>query len=579
MIRNLVFVVLVLCFVNLVSSQTPISILQGWEQNYRYGIIPNLMSISTYTDGYRPVALWWTPDQANNQLRVAVMGGQSDYVAVGFNNVSAAMQGGYAVIAMNNSVDLYFLHDYVASEVIKLEDQSNILDASIHQIDGLTFMEFIWDLGKGPVVFDMTKNQNILFASKDGPTLLDVHDYMGVATVNFASPVLDPTMLKPVVYATCGVGNYISPLLEYLGPCTCIGSFLPASNCTQSSHEHSHTFENSDGAEILTMYWTLLGSTLYADVTRPAGNDDHEWAAIGFSTPAGTMFPTDVVISPVKDNKYQPSAYFIPDGARSFSAFTTSQFNLSASIAASAGSYRFFNFSRVLLEGHNPILNTAHVYMIAASSNAELPAQHNSKSSGADILNLATGGVSPKEFYWTPIVTHGLLMWICWALLIPFGFIWARFLKGYPSEKSALWFEGHRTLMTTAFIIVLCAAGYAISLSSTHFDNIHKILGISVICGALYQVSSAVMRPHADPHNPSIQRRFFEWTHHTIGRLSILASWVTIAYGLMLVPGVEMTIVYIHAAIAAIWVLVMFVLEVRKGLAKSHKYESLNRRN
>jgi len=215
--------------------------------------------------------------------------------------------------------------------------------------------------------------------------------------------------------------------------------------------------------------------------------------------------------------------------------------------------------------------------MIAASSNAELPARHTTHSSGADILNLVTGGVSPKEFHWTPIVTHGLLMWISWTLLIPFGFIWARFLKGYPTDKSALWFEGHRMLMTTAFIIVICAASYAIGLSSTHLDNLHKILGISVVCGALYQVTSAVMRPHADPHNPSIQRRFFEWTHHTIGRLSILVSWVTIAYGLMLIPGVEMTIVYIHAAIAAIWVLIVFVLEVRKALAKSHKYESLRR--
>jgi len=167
--------------------------------------------------------------------------------------------------------------------------------------------------------------------------------------------------------------------------------------------------------------------------------------------------------------------------------------------------------------------------------------------------------------------------------LIPFGFIWARFIKGYPSDKSALWFEGHRTVMTTAFIIVICAAGYAISLSDTHFDNIHKVLGISVVCGALYQVTSAVMRPHADPHNPSLQRRFFEWTHHTIGRASIVVSWVTIAYGLMLIPGVDMTIIYIHAAIAAIWVLVMFVLEVRKALAvsRTNKYDTLSshRRN
>jgi len=149
------------------------------------------------------------------------------------------------------------------------------------------------------------------------------------------------------------------------------------------------------------------------------------------------MYPTDVVISPVNN---QPAAYFIPPNARSFDAFVAPQFNLSASIAATVGfnRYRFFNFSRELKEGFNPILNSEQVYMIAASSTSPLPAKHTSRSTGANIVNLLTGGVTAPEFHWSPIVTHGLLMWICWTLLIPFGFIWARFLKGYPSEKKCI---------------------------------------------------------------------------------------------------------------------------------------------
>jgi len=315
------------------------------------------------------------------------------------------------------------------------------LDSSINQIDGVTLMEFTWDLSKGPVTFDMAQNQTLIFASRGGSTDLNVHDYMGVVPMfNFLNPFPDPTMLKPVIYPTCGVGSYNSGI-DYLGPCTCFGSFTIETNCTQSSHKFSHAFLNSDGAEILTMYWTLTESTLNADVTRIAGGNDNEWAAVGFSTPAGTMFPTDVIISPVKQQNgdYQPTAYFIPNGVRTFSGFTSSLVNYAAgSVAGTGGSVRFFNFSRALQEGNNPILNTEHVYMIAASSNAELPAQHTSRSNGADILNLVTGGVLPPEFHWTPIVTHGLLMWICWTLLIPFGFIWARFLKGYPSEKKCI---------------------------------------------------------------------------------------------------------------------------------------------
>jgi len=171
-------------------------------------------------------------------------------------------------------------------------------------------------------------------------------------------------------------------------------------------------------------------------------------------------------------------------------------------------------------------------------------------------------------------------MWISWALIIPTGFLWARFIKGYPTDKSALWFEGHRTLMSIGFIVVIVSACYAIGQTASHLDSTHKILGVTVVCCALYQVMSAVMRPHADPTNPSPQRLLFEWTHHIIGRSTIIIAWVAIGFGLILIPGISMSVVWGHCALSCIWLVLALILEIRKGIIqrRNRDYESLNRR-
>jgi len=168
-------------------------------------------------------------------------------------------------------------------------------------------------------------------------------------------------------------------------------------------------------------------------------------------------------------------------------------------------------------------------------------------------------------------------MWLCWSIMIPIGFLWARFVKGYPDDKSGMWFEGHRLMMSISFIIVLISAAYAISLTTNHLGTVHKIMGAAVVLAALYQVMSAVLRPHADPHNPTCQRLIFEYTHHTVGRLAILLSWVAIAYGLVSVTGISMTVVYIHIVISGIWIFIYFGLEIRKLMItrRNRNYEQI----
>jgi len=290
------------------------------------------------------------------------------------------------------------------------------------------------------------------------------------------------------------------------------------------------------------------------------------------------MGPSDAVIAPNMGNVY--SVYLLHHGANGISG--NSSLTLQNTAIATGTGYNFFSFRRVLADGKLAIIDVTEVSMIAArsSSSWQSLAPHSVWSRGADQIDLLSGGVKPPKFFWTNQVTHGFLMWFSWAIIIPCGFIWARFIKGFPNDKSALWFEGHRTLMSIGFIIVVVSGAYIIALTSTHLDSTHKILGITVLICALYQVMSAVMRPHADPTNPSCQRLVFEYTHHFVGRATIIIAWVAIGFGLMLVPGIAMSVVWGHIALSAIWLIFYFILEVRKQIImrRNRDYESLNRR-
>jgi hypothetical protein len=292
------------------------------------------------------------------------------------------------------------------------------------------------------------------------------------------------------------------------------------------------------------------------------------------------MGPTDAVVGP-DDTGNVRSLFLLTDGPEGPQTYTFLNITTTNTSIYQTSQMKFFSFSRLLSGGNHPITDISRVSMIAAAASVVWPNPHEDLiSTGADTINLETGGILPVQFFWTNMVTHGFLMWLCWAIIIPIGFLWARFIKGYPNDKSALWFEGHRTLMSVGFIIVLVSASYAIGQTSSHLDSIHKIMGVTVVCCAVYQVMSAVMRPHADPTNPSPQRLLFEYTHHFIGRCTIVIAWVTIGYGLLLIPGIDMSVIWGHLALSVIWLVIAFILEIRKAIVtrRSREYESLNRR-
>jgi len=366
-------------------------------------------------------------------------------------------------------------------------------------------------------------------------------------------------------------------------PCVCASSFLPETNCRISSHQYNHTFL-AQGIPTVQMFWTLSSNGLRIDVVRPLNPPGNNalWSGIGFCTSSiGSMINADAVIFPYSTAPYSLSAYFLTD--HNYGGLSTPKLAIRNTTNFILPGYNIYGFTRDLASGNNIIdTNTYQVYMVAVASTKESwptgspAAKHELTQMGADTMNLLTGTMLPPLFYWTDFVTHGFLMWICWCIIIPAGFLWARFIKGSIYDKDARWFEGHRSMMSAAFIILIISAVYAIAQSSTHMDSTHKIMGISVVTGALYQVMSAVMRPHADPKSPTIQRLLFEYTHHSIGRISILVAWVTIGYGLDLIPGMPGAVLYVHSVFCGAWFSFWIILEIRKLMSKkNNEYDRL----
>jgi len=532
------------------------------------------------------VVFWWTSDVTHNQIHFAAMGSANGYMALGFNNHTENdfyMTNGYAVLGIENNVTLYFLAGPDSTLVNPVASQVNIEGQNYYLIDGFIFIDFTWVL-KEPVQFNMSADQYIIWAlrANSGGPVLQYHDSRGYFQLNFLKP--NPSYSKVVIcdQGTCGNGKCYSNVLP-LGACQCANSFTIASNCLETTHKFSHVFLSQDKQTIAEIFWTLDNSILSIDVKKPIsagpGTDPNQWVAIGFSNPTGDMIGTDAILYPDDSNPPTVSAYYI-DQVGFVGLKKPAKVSILNITSFQAGANTFFGFSRMLGDGNNIITNPNHVYMIAVASNS-LPfsahKKHDLNSNGADVINLVNGGFQAPMFYWTPFVTHGLLMWLVWVVILPIGFLWARFVRGWPDEKSARWFEGHRSLMSTGFVILIISAGYAIAESSLHLRSVHQIMGATVVLAALYQVISAVMRPHADPENPTFQRLLFEYTHHTIGRLAILISWVTIPFGMLKVPGISMVIIYIHIVICGFWLLAYFCLEIRKYLIgrKNRGYEQV----
>ncbi|CAN4093766.1 unnamed protein product [Withania somnifera] len=124
--------------------------------------------------------------------------------------------------------------------------------------------------------------------------------------------------------------------------------------------------------------------------------------------------------------------------------------------------------------------------------------------------------------------THGLLNMFSWGILIPIGIMVARYLRQYDP----IWFYSHTTIQSLGFLLgftgIIC--GFVLEDRLSVDVDRHKALGIFILVLSCLQVIAFLARPGKE----SKLRKYWNWYHHTLGRVLILLAAGNIFYGIHL---------------------------------------------
>ncbi|KAI7738451.1 hypothetical protein M8C21_031580 [Ambrosia artemisiifolia] len=177
-------------------------------------------------------------------------------------------------------------------------------------------------------------------------------------------------------------------------------------------------------------------------------------------------------------------------------------------------------------------------------------------------INYATGqGSQTKAPYSNLKRAHGIMNMMAWGILLPIGAMVARYLK----HLDPLWFYVHSSVQSLGFILGLAGviAGFVLDDRLDASVGKHKGLGISILVLGCLQVVALLVRPSIDAKT----RIYWNWYHHSVGRLMILFAIVNIFYGIHLAEaGSSWNVGY--GIVLGIFVITVVVLETRMLLKK-----------
>ncbi|KAL2468829.1 Cytochrome [Forsythia ovata] len=122
--------------------------------------------------------------------------------------------------------------------------------------------------------------------------------------------------------------------------------------------------------------------------------------------------------------------------------------------------------------------------------------------------------------------THGILAVLGWGLFLPFGAIFARYLK----HKDPLWYYLHVVVQFVGFLLAVAAVvvGFSLNHRLHAFIPAHKGIGIFILTLAVLQVTAFFTRPSKD----SKYRKYWSWIHNWFGRISLFFGAVNIVLGI-----------------------------------------------
>ncbi|CAG7866176.1 hypothetical protein BRARA_I04262 [Brassica rapa] len=166
-------------------------------------------------------------------------------------------------------------------------------------------------------------------------------------------------------------------------------------------------------------------------------------------------------------------------------------------------------------------------------------------------------GVTSKE---TPASTektkHGVMAILGWGFLLPLGAILARYLR----HRDPLWYYLHIGIQFTGFIFGLAAVILGIRLYNRIQPDIpaHRGIGIFLLILSILQVLAFFARPHKETK----MRRYWNWYHHWIGRISLFFGAVNILLGIRMANSGEDGWRIGYGFVLAVTLLAFIVLEI-----------------
>ncbi|KAG5561074.1 hypothetical protein RHGRI_004178 [Rhododendron griersonianum] len=351
------------------------------------------------------------------------------------------------------------------------------------------------------------------------------------------------------------------------------------SSCSNFAFPNNQVFASCTDLPYLDsfLHWTHNPSSSTLHIAyRHSQVSSSTWVAWGINPTSKGMIGTQAIV-----------AYPKPDGT--MAVFTTPVSSYGTQLQEGNLSFPVSDLSASFLDNQIVIYavielpenttSVSHVWQDGPVSGSTLGMHqvfgNHLKSMGT--LNLSSGQASesPSGSSKNQLkITHGVLNTVSWGIMMPLGFMAARYLKAIGPKADPLWFYVHISLQLPGYLLGIAggATGLYLGVKSAGVHHpCHRGIGITLFCLGLLQISALFLRPAKD-HK---YRYLWNWFHHLTGYTVLLLSFANIWVGFYILKPAKAWII-VYGVISGTMIVSTIVLEVWKKLTRDGTIDRAN---